>query len=201
MRKMPDGMRNNGKYYPSLQSMGMVETDELCKMATHGMTFTAAEVKACIGTLAHALAFYTGRGYSVRVDGLGVFRPIARVKKDFEAELADGKTHRNSQSLEIGRLAFRAEKELMREVNERDSLERVMPRKAREEDLPLPEEERRAVLMDYLEAHPFITVWRYARLTRLNQTAAQRELRRLAGAENPIIGFQGRAPHRVYVKA
>ena len=196
---MAEGMSlGAGKLYPHLLSTGMMEMDELCELAAEETTFGKAEIKGALGTLLRKVALMLGQGYTVRLDGLGTFRPALRLRKDAEREEADSQTHRNAASFRIAKLNFRADDELLYQVNRLADLERVMPRKAAQKP-PMAEDERRQCLRDYLEHNPLIRVADYSWLTGLNSTAAQRELRRISREEGTFLSRKGRGAHLVYV--
>ena len=71
-------------------------------------------------------------------------------------------------------------------------------KKVKQSSSAYSEEERLALLQSYLETHDYITRTEYGNLTGLMKYKAWQDLNKWVQAG--VIGAEGRAPHRVYVK-
>lgn len=72
--------------------------------------------------MAHLMA----EGRSVKIDGIGTFTPSLALCRDKEREEAEeGAKHRNAQSICVGGVNFRADRTMIRNINERCRLERA----------------------------------------------------------------------------
>ena len=147
-------------------------------------------------TLAELLAM----GISVQIEGIGTFRATVGVKKDKEMDTLDGdEQKRNAMSLHVDGVNFRADKELLKDINRRCDLKRGGERRLHKSPYTL--EERRQLALQYLEQEGILHVSDYANLTKLSRTTAGREL--IALRKDPTSGIttKGRGTAKVYVKA
>ena len=86
--------------YPRIVLKGQIGTEEMLESMTHGTTFNAAEAGGVLKLAATYLAKMMANGYSVRIEGIGIFAPTIGLKKGKEREQADGSgTRRNASSL------------------------------------------------------------------------------------------------------
>lgn len=137
---------------------------------------------------------------SVKIDGIGTFTPSLTLGRDKEREdPEEGGSHRNAQSIFIGGVNFRVDREMVRNISERCQLERAPWKKQRSSN-KFTSEQRLALALKYLDEHPFLTVWEYRKLTGLLQTAATNELRQWGHQPDSGIEITGRGAHRVYIK-
>ena len=106
---------------------------------------------------------------------------------------------RNAMSLHVDGVNFRADKELLKEINRRCDLKRGGERRLHKS--PYTPEERRQLALQYLEQEGIMHVTDYAKLTKLSRTTAGREL--IALRKDPTSGIttKGRGTAKVYVKA
>lgn len=187
--------------YPRMIINGSCGTDELARFVADNTTFNPVEVKGVLELLARGVARMMADGYSVKLDGIGLFTPSLSLKKGKEREEADGSgTRRNASSIEVGGVNFRPSGQLLLEVNRCCRLERAPGRFTRHVSKYTPEE-RLALAQRFLEQHPILTVGDYACLTGLSRTVAGEELRRWYKTPGTGIGISGRGSHRVYVRA
>lgn len=202
MREMQTGTaQSDGKMYPHLISMGVKTMEDVCEHLGRETTMNPAEIRAAVAMLAKELAMWMGMGYTVRVDALGTFRPALRLKKGAEQETADSETRRNAVNIEIGRVTFHADKELLYEANRLSDFERVRPKRRKSPAGPMPEAERREALRNFLKQNRVARINDYVRLTGLSRYKACMELRRIAGEEGTFLQPMGRVPHRFYMLA
>lgn len=201
MQEMAD-LNHEGEtlLYPRMMMTRRCETDELVEWATKGTTFNAGEVKGAILLLAEGLAHMMAQGRSVRIEGIGLFTPSLSLKKGKEREEADGNgTRRNANSIEVGNVNFRPDKELMLELNSRCELERQPGRFSRQVSRYTPQQ-RLALAQEYLRTHSILRIGEYASMTGLNRCTAGKELRQWEATAGSGIALEGRGAHRVYVR-
>ena len=136
----------------------------------------------------------------IKIDTVGTFTPSLTLGRDKEREdPEEGGSHRNAQSIFIGGVNFRVDREMVRNISERCQLERAPWKKQRSSN-KFTSEQRLALALKYLDEHPFLTVWEYRKLTGLLQTAATNELRQWGHQPDSGIEITGRGAHRVYIK-
>ena len=159
-----------------------------------------ANIKELARRVGDVSGFSAGEGRSVKIDGIGTFTPSLTLGRDKEREDAEeGGKHRNAQSIFIGGVNFRVDREMVRNISDRCRLERAPWKKQKSSNKFTPEQ-RLALALKYLDEHPFLTVWEYRKLTGLLQTAATTELRQWGHQPDSGIEITGRGTHRVYTK-
>ena len=135
-----------------------------------------------------------------RVTGLGVFTAKLGVREDKEMDnFEEGTTKRNAQSIEVTGVAYRADKNLIREIDQNCDLKR-----GGEERLKKPkfsQEERIERARQFLKKNGFMHVDEYASLTGLSYSTASRELRAIAADPASGIISQGNKSSKLYLLA
>ncbi len=200
MEEMPDIHQTGERVlYPRLAMVAQTSTRELVQEIAEASSFTPGDVEGLVRQLSVEIAHQLAQGHSVKLDGIGVFTPSLALREGKEREEAgEGAQHRNAQSIIVGGVNFRVDKQLLRTVNGHCRLERA-PWKSRRSSQKFDVEQRQALALRYLEAHPYLTVAEYQRLTGLLRTAATNELRQWAAQPDAAIDTAGRGSHRVYV--
>ncbi|HJD75376.1 HU family DNA-binding protein [Bacteroides reticulotermitis] len=201
MEEMPD-LQKTGKRitYPKFARIDNVPLKELAKRVSDVSGFSAGDIEGVLLQTAIEMAYLMAQGSSVKIDGIGTFTPSLALFRGKEREGAEeGATHRNAQSLVVGGVNFRADRTLIRNVNERCRLERA-PWKRQRSSQKFTPEQRLALALEFLDHHPFLTVSEYRRLTGLLQTAATNELKQWGYQPDSGIGIAGSGVHRVYIK-
>ena len=192
IEEMPD-LQKTGKRitYPKFARIDNASIKELAQRVGDVSGFRAGDIE-----MAHLMA----EGRSVKIDGIGTFTPSLTLGRDKEREdPEEGGSHRNAQSIFIGGVNFRVDREMVRNISERCQLERAPWKKQRSSN-KFTSEQRLALALKYLDEHPFLTVWEYRKLTGLLQTAATNELRQWGHQPDSGIEITGRGAHRVYIK-
>ena len=184
--------------FPRMLLYGVVDTDTIAEEISRKSAFSRGDVKGLLTVLAEELAGQMARGYSVKLEGLGSFRPLLRMREGAEPELAGDEQRRNRSGVEIGKVSFTADKELLRECNERTDLRRVRPREGEYSTVALAPEQRRLLLVRHLESERSITIPEYSRMTGLSRSSAGRELRRFAHGVEAFLTTSGRGPSLRY---
>lgn len=201
MEEMPD-MQNTGQkvIYPKFARVQNISTKELAKRIGDVSGFSAGDIEGVLLQASIEMAHLMAEGCSVKIDGIGTFTPSLVLWGDKEREEAgeNGK-HRNAQSILVGKVNFRVDRTMIRNINARCRLERA-PWKRQYSSQKFTPEERRALALTFLDEHPFLTVREYRKLTGLLQTAATNELKQWGEQPGSGIKADGRGTHRVYIK-
>ena len=164
-----------------------------------GSVIDRAEIEGAIMRIADGLAELLGNGYSVTIDGVGVFKAGIGLKADKEMDTFDGdETKRNARSLRLTGINYRADKELVKKSNRHCKLERAG--ESRLHRSPYTQEERLQLALQYLSEHGAMRVAEYMELTGLSRTKAAMELKEFRQDASSGITFIGRGSAKVYVK-
>ena len=95
------------------------------------------EIEGVLIRIADGLAELLGNGYSVTLDGVGTFKAGLGLKRDKEMDsFEEDETKRNSRSLQLTSINYRADKTLVREANRRCKLERYGESRLRKSHTP-----------------------------------------------------------------
>ena len=145
------------------------------------------------------LAELLGQGNSVTLAGIGTFKATIGLEEDKELDTLDGtETKRNSRSLKLNGVNFRADKELVKQANGHCKLKREGT--ARIHRSPYDKDKRLSLALEYLEEHGAMRVADYMELTGLSRTVAAMELKAFRQDPNSGVDFIGRGSAKVYVK-
>lgn len=201
-KEMPD-LNGTGekKAYYKLKTWRKLEFNEFVKRCSSlHRTYGRSVIEGVVIAVCEHLAYEIGNGYSVKIDGLGTFTAKLGVREDKEMDdFEEGNTKRNAKSIEVTGVKFRADKNLVWEIDRNCDLER-----GGEERLRKPKyspEERIVRARQFMQKNGFMHVDDYARLTGLSYSSASRELRRIASDPSSSIISQGRKSGKVYVLA
>lgn len=201
MKEMPDLQKTGERItYPKFARIENADTKELAKRISDVSGFSPGDIEGVLLQAAIEIAHLMAEERSVKIDGIGTFTPSLALYKDKEREEAgEGGQHRNAQSIYVGNVNFRVDKEMIRNINERCRLERA-PWKPQYSSKKYSEEQRLSLAIKYLDEHPFLTVREYRKLTGLLQTTATNELRKWSNDPDSGIDTSGRGTHIVYIK-
>ena len=202
-QEMPDLNRDGSKKcYYRMQSYGNVTTDELIHTICYhgGVGLSESVFRHALQELSEELARKIADGYSVTLDGVGVFRATIGVREEKDMDTLDGdELKRNALSLELKGVSYRADSRLVKNARSHCRLERAGTRRVNRS--PYTQEERLQLAKDYLSdgSHSYIRVADYVRLTGLARTAATLELRAFASDPLSGIAVSGRGTHIIYI--
>ena len=158
----------------------------------------ADAIRVLLSAAGH-LAELLGKGHSVTLNGIGTFKATIGLEEDKELDTLDGKDpKRNSRSLQLKGVNFRADKELIKKARKDCKLQREGIARIRRS--PYSKEERLALALDYLDKHGAMRIADYMELTGLARTAATLELQEFRQDMTSGIDFIGRGSAKVYVK-
>ena len=201
-KEMPDlrGTGSSGAYY-RLKTWRKLEFDEFVKRChnLHG-AYGRSVIEGVVMAVCEHLAYELGNGYCVRINGLGTFNAKLGVRKDKDMDgFEEGTSKRNAKSIEVTGVSFRADKELIREIDRNCDLERGGEDRLHKSKFT--EEERIEKARQFLRQNGYMRVSDYVSLTGLSYTTASRELRRLASNPSTGIISQGRKSSKLYLLA
>ena len=164
-----------------------------------GSVIDRAEIEGAIMRIADGLAELLGNGYSVTIDGIGVFKAGIGLKADKEMDTFEGdETKRNARSLQLTHIQYRADKGLVKEANRRCKLERAG--ESRLCQSPYNKGERLKLALEFLGKRGAMRVADYVEMTGLSRSVATKELIELRRDASSGISFIGSGNHKVYVK-
>lgn len=203
IEKLSDRMLGDGeRLYPKLVNGQMVSSERVADIIERRTSFTRSDVVGVLAELAAVAGEQMAEGNSVKLDGLGVLRPVlGLVDKERRGGWTDGANRLTTgRNVRLKTVNFRPDAALLRHAESGMSLERISDRMGRSQPTTTIDE-RAAMARQYIAAHGFMRVADYARLTGLSRTVASKELRRLAGDETSGIRSSGSGPGKVYVLA
>ena len=185
--------------FPRMKLWGQIDLDYLASRINHGSTFTHGDIIGITKALTEAIAHEMGQGFSVKIDGLGVFSPALGLREGFERESGEEGGHkRNAASICVKNINFRADKEFIYETGNHCTLNRS-EWKFQRSSKHYTAEQRLKMAQDYLKTHPLLKVTDYCELTGLLRNAAARELKQWTEMPETGIDYTGRGSHKVYI--
>ena len=194
------GKGSTGAYY-RLKTWRKLEFDEFVNRChnLHG-AFGRSVIEGVVMAVCEHLAYELGNGYCVKIKGLGTFNARLGVRKDKEMDgFEEETTKRNAKIIEVTGVSFRADKELVREIDRNCDLERGGEERLRNPKFSAEERIERA--RQYLHQKGFMRVFNYASLTGLSYSTASRELRRIASDPSTGIISRGSKSSKLYLLA
>lgn len=201
MRKLGDGMLGDPeKHYPKVVSHGVVTLDELAQLIQQRTTFTTADVAGMIVALKQVIAEACAQGRTVKIDGLGLFKPMLGLVSKEERRAWTNSAGRltTSHNVKLKTVGFKADNDLVREVGRSLELKR-MGGLSEGTKPQTTVDERAEMARQYLARKGYMHVRQYAQLTGLDYTAAINELKLLVADAANGITTEGRGPAKVYV--
>ena len=187
--------RTQACYKMELSPMSYKKFVEMCSREG-GM-----DVSAIVGVLtlvSKELALYMAEGRSVKLDGIGTFNAKLGVRDDMQPDgFEEGESSRNSKSIIVNGVAFRADKDLIRNTNRKCTLEKGGESRLRKSPLTL--EQRIEKAREFLKRNIFMRVPDYVRLTGLSRSTAAEELRKVALNPDTGIMSRGNRSQKIYI--
>ena len=188
------------KVYYRIQTQRNIGFKELTEyIERHNNLMNRGLVKNVVDHVVDAMAELIGDGYSVTIDGLGTFKASLGLEKDKEMDTLEGiEPKRNSRSLQLNGVNFRADKELIKKARKDCKLHREGI--AQIHRSPYSKEERLTLALKYLKQHGAMKVADYMEFTGLSRTVATLELQDFRRDPSSGIDFIGRGSAKVYVR-
>lgn len=193
-QEMPD-IRQTGeqKVYYRLQTTRNIGLSEFAqRLDKHYPDVNETEVIRVLHHAAEEMADLIGKGYSITIDNIGIFKATIGLVKKKEP----GKP--TSENLELTGINFRADKNLIKDAKKNCTLEHAG--EARIKQSPYSREERLQMALKYLDKKGAMRISDYLQLTGMARTSATIELQEFR--EDPMsgIGYIGRGSSKVYVR-
>lgn len=199
-KEMPDmGGTGQQKAYYKLKTWRRLDFDEFVKRCSSlHRAYGKSVIEGVVKSVCEHLAYEIANGYSVKIDGLGTFNAKLGVRKDKEMDDFDeGTTKRNAKSIEVTGVSFRADKEMIREIDRNCILERGGEERLRKPNQS--KEERIEKAREFIKRNGFMHTDEYASLTGLPYSSAARELCAIAADPASGIISQGRKSGKLYL--
>jgi len=201
-KEMPD-LNGTGekKAYYKLKTWRKLEFKEFIKRCSSiHRAYGKSVIEGVMTAVCEHLAYEISNGYSVKIDGLGTFTAKLGVREDKEMDgFEEGTTKRNAKSIEVTGVGFRADKDLVREIDQNCDLVRGGEERLRKPKFP--KEERIEKARKFLKQNGYMRVDEYAQLTGLSYSTASRELRSIVSDPSSGITSQGRKSGKLYLLA
>ena len=157
-----------------------------------------SQILAVMSLVSEKLALCMAEGFSVKLNGIGTFNAKLGVRSDMLQDAFEpGEPNHNAKSIGVTGVAYRADKDLIRNTRGKCVLERGGVSRIKKSKLTL--EERIEKARDFLQKNMFMRVPDYMRLTGLSRTTASEELRKLALNPSTGITSRGQRSQKYYV--
>lgn len=201
MKEMPD-LRKTGEkvLYPSFATVHQQSIAKVAQKVHEASSFTVGDIEGVLKQAAIVIAGMMAEGNSVKIDGLGTFTPSLGLTEEKEYEKADeNSSKRNSRSIYVNSVNFKADRLCLQNINLRLDLERAPWKSARSSD-KYSLKERRILAVEHMDREGYLTIQDYQNLTGLLRSTATVELRAWMYEENSEITSKGLGSHKVYIK-
>lgn len=183
------------RYKMELTPMNFQEFVRLCHRESG---WDEASIIGVMSLVGEKLALCMAEGRSVKLDGIGTFNAKLGVRGDMLPDaFEEGERKRNSKTIEVNGVAFRADKRLVKTTNRYCSLEKGGESRIKKSRFSLEERVQRA--REFLKVEPFMKVSDYMSLTGLARSTAAVELRKLSLDPTTGITSRGARSQKVYV--
>ena len=197
-REIPDlnGTGRTQAYYQ--MELSPKSYEEFVRQCSREGNMEESHILAVMSLVSEKLALCMAEGFSVKLDGIGTFHAKLGVRSDMLQDAFEpGESNRNAHSIQVTGVAYRADKDLIRNTSRKCVLERGGVSRLKKSKLTL--EERIQKARDFLQKNMFMRVPDYVRLTGLSQTTASQELRKLALDPSSGITSRGQRSQKYYV--
>lgn len=186
--------------YPRMKLYGQKDLEYIADQVSYGTTFSRGEIRGLVQSIADEVARSMAQGYSVKIDGLGIFTPALGLRPGKERESdEEGGTHRNAASICMKDINFKVDKDLLYETGRRCNLERASHKEFRRSSQIFAPQERIERAKEFMRKHTFMSVADYCRITGLLKTTAANELKAWAAQPDTGIDYHGRGTHKLYI--
>ena len=203
LQEMGD-MNGNGKtkVYPKLMVYSQISQEDFIKsIRSRAGIFSEGVAEGLFITMAECLTDWLSEGHTVKIEGLGTFSLSLGFTDDKGNEMEDELTDkRRIRKVEVRNVNFKPDPELLKEVQQKTTLEREMTGVKRVRIRKYSMEEKLQRTLEKIERQGFITLQQYANLNNVNRTAASKELNAFAKDPSSGITTMGQASHKVWIK-
>ena len=186
--------------YPKMQLYGQKDLNYIAEQVAYANTFTRGEIRGLVQAVAEEIARSMGEGYSVKIEGLGIFTPSLGLREGKEWETGEkDEPRRNAASICMKDINFKADKDLVYETARHCTLQRAQYKKCHRSSQMFSPQERLERAKEFMHKNTFMYVADYCRLTGLMKTAGANELKAWAAQPENGIDYRGQGTHKVYV--
>lgn len=185
--------------YYRMKTWRKLETEEFVKRC-HDLNgaFSESILKGALAALTQQLAYELANGYSVKLDGLGVFNAKIGLCKDKEQDdFSEDGTRRNAASLQVTGVSLKVDKELVKAINKDCDLERGDDERLSRQTYTLEQRIERA--RDFIRKNGYMRSYEYAQLNGLAKSTASRELIRITSDPRSGIRSEGSRSSKLYL--
>ena len=185
--------------YYRMKTWRKLETEEFVKRC-HDLNgaFSESILKGALAALTQQLAYELANGYSVKLDGLGVFNAKIGLCKDKEQDdFSEDGTRRNAASLQVTGVSLKVDKELVKAINKDCDLERGDDERLSRQTYTLEQRIERA--RDFIRKNGYMRSYEYAQLNGLAKSTASRELIRITSDPRSGIRSEGSKSSKLYL--
>ena len=193
-----NGKGSTQAYY-RMKTWGMLDTEEFLEHChDFNGAFSESILKGALTALTQQLAYELAKGYSVKLDGLGVFNAKIGLRKDKEQDdFSEGGTRRNAASLQVTGVSLKVDKELVKAINKDCDLERGGEERLVRSKYTLEERIERA--RNFIRRNGIMRNYEYAQLNGLSNSTASRELIRITNDPRSGIRSEGSKSSKIYL--
>lgn len=166
----PRGDGEKQPLHPRIVVKGTIRTERLIRDIVHNSSLTEGDIKSSITLLAERISHYLTEGYNVELEDIGYFSATLKARPVMNPKEI------RSMSVSFDTVKFRPA------VNFKKKLRQGELSRASygfRKSSAISDEERKALLENYLEKKPFITRKEYTTLTGRLKSMAQRDLTEL----------------------
>lgn len=189
--------RTQACYKMKLTSMSFRQFVSLCHREGK---MDESMILGVLSLVSEKLALCMAEGFSVKIDGIGTFSAKLGMRKDVLPDAFEqGEQTHNVKSIMVNGVAYRADKDLIENTEEKCSLRKGGVSRFKKSPYTLQERIERA--RNFIKKNMFMKVPDYARLTGLTRPTAARELRKLREDPSSGITTRGNRSQLVYILA
>ena len=203
LQEMGDMQRDGKtKVYPKLMVYSQISQEDFIKsIRSRAGIFSEGVAEGLFITMAECLTDWLSEGHTVKIEGLGTFSLSLGFTDDKGNEMEDELTDkRRIRKVEVRSVKFKPDPELLKEVQQKTTLEREMTGVKRVLQQKYSMEEKLQRALEKIESQGFITLQQYANLNKVCRTIASKELNAFAKDPSSGITTMGQASHKVWIK-
>ena len=203
LQEMND-MKGEGKtkVYPKLMVYSQISQEDFIKsIRSRAGIFSEGVAEGLFITMTECLTDWLSEGHTVKIEGLGTFSLSLGFTDDKGNEMEDELTDkRRIRKVEVRGVNFKPDPELLKEVQQKTTLEREMTGVRRVLQQKYSMEEKRNRTLEKIDRQGFITLQQYANLNHVSRTTASRELNALVKDPASEITTMGQASHKIWIR-
>ena len=186
IQELPQMRGEEQRIFPKLETYSVFDNEKMVERIALESGLQEGAVMAVLNALPKALKNILLEGHTCKLDGIGTFS----VSLTFDSE----------KEVTINRLNLKVDTNFMDELRKEAEFEKVQPEVVPVKPSKGRIDEHVALVHEWLQTHPFITLQEYANLVEVSYTTASRELKAIC--QNPVFGItsKGKKQTKVWVK-